>query len=172
MPKILRTVDEIADEKNRDVMLFDFLDLQAAKMKVQLLEENEQEDSELEQRINVFETYLQVNNIDWDWEWRTNPIRQEIIKVLDEHQVPWEDAYPPYSLDWIVYPYFGSIYIDIPYEPDSPIMQRLCSIFENSDGTMKLPGVRWWYFKLENMQKLWEKRKKQNEEFENEEFEL
>lgn len=161
MPRILKTIDEIACIKNRDVLLLDFIDMDDLRFRF----EEGSLAPDLQRRICELQDYLQNEKIEWDYSWETNPIRQKIIDLLDNHQIPWMDAYPPFSLDYLVYPYSGSIYLDVPYDEQDPVYQKCLELLENSDGSMKWPGVSWWAFRLDKMQKLWEERQAQMDDF-------
>ena len=40
------------------------------------------------------------------------------------------------------------LYIDVPYDRNNPLYQKVEGYLENPDGTMRLPSVKFWLFPL------------------------
>ena len=68
-------------------------------------------------------------------DWRSMPIRQQIIAWLDANHYSWEDCGEIASVNSMM-PYLGTIYIKVPYD------------LENPDGTMRFDSVFFNYLPL------------------------
>ena len=61
---------------------------------------------------------------------KDHPRRPEVIDFLEKNQIPYEKCYPYWHKDWIQIPYYGHLYIDIPFEKSLPKYQLLEDYFE------------------------------------------
>jgi hypothetical protein len=120
MPQLLEHLDAIARKKGRDVLCLDF---------------PIQEDDD-----NPFAIY----EIDWD-EW---PVRQEVIAWLDKNNIEW-CACANVASDSFSGGYTGRIYLDVPYDVENPVYQKLAAYLETPEGEMKISGVRFLFLRLE-----------------------
>ena len=69
------------------------------------------------------------------------PTRDQVLKWLEQNSIRHEMCYDFWSDGLIEIPYQGSIYLDLPYDLTDTRYQMLQSYFENTDGSMNLPGV-------------------------------
>ena len=101
MPQLLKTLDEIAREKQRDVLCVRFFDprrlipkpLTAARRK----------------------------------------LRSELIQFLDDHSISWSECFDPATENMLIYPFSGSIYLDVPYDLAEPAYRLLADYLETPD---------------------------------------
>jgi hypothetical protein len=61
--------------------------------------------------------------------------RERFIAFLEQHQIPWSPCFEPWGPSWEVIPYYGSIYLDVPYDVNLPQYQLLANYLENPDGS-------------------------------------
>lgn len=114
MPQLLKHIDQIAREKNRDVLTVEFHD-----------------------RASGFKL-----------DYRQNESRKIIIDWLVANDVPHYEC-GPYASETRMESYRGQIYIDIPYDKNDPLYQKVESFLENPDGTMKFDNVWFRGYSLE-----------------------
>ena len=113
MPQIVKHIDKIAREKQRDVLFIDF-------------------DREIYPSYD-YENYEE---------------RNKLITWLEENDIPYQLCGPIASeLGWESYR--GQFFIDIPIDENNKKYKLLCKHLENPDGSMKIPGVNFWYLPLE-----------------------
>jgi hypothetical protein len=74
--------------------------------------------------------------------------RKTIIHWLDENHIGWEPC-ASIAREDSMESYAGQIYIDVPYDPDDVLFQKLTSFLENPDGTIKNEGAKHWHLPLE-----------------------
>lgn len=131
MPIILRTIDEIAREKQRGVLFVTF------------------EDSE-PYGVELFDLHykapLHIRNKDTE-EIFADGRRTALVKWLDDNQIGHENCFPLMG-GHIVFPWSGSLYIDVPLEQDDPRYIQVVEHLEN-DGEPKDPLVKLWSVSLE-----------------------
>ena len=123
MPQILRNIECIAEEKQRDVLLVCF----------------GQKPSEwpfLRPPIDKWKASLKSK-------------RKQFVAWLDEHAIGHEDCYPPAAFTCIAFPYDGSLYIDLPFDAANSAYQSFISKLENADGTPRDPEMVCFFMKLE-----------------------
>ncbi|WP_349606910.1 hypothetical protein [Cupriavidus sp. DF5525] len=80
--------------------------------------------------------------------WEDNPSRQAIVGWLDANGYTWQVCGEVASDDWLVCGYRGSIYIDVPFDPGLDAYRRLEHYLEHTDGTLRLPQMRFWALSL------------------------
>ena len=120
MPMILEHIDAIARKKGRDVLFLDF--------------PQKKSDDEFDLFVNA----------DWD----NLPVRLQVIAWLDKNQIEWSEC-GPFANENIMCGYRGRIYIDVPFDTDNPVFQKLSSYLETPDGVMKIDGVVFCYLPLD-----------------------
>jgi len=105
MPVALKTLDEIAREKQQDVFFVSF-----------------------HTPIDAPDLY---DDADFDWE--NSSSRKEAIRFLNDAGVAYEHCFPPQpgNVLILVMPYKGGIFIDIPLDPESPVYQRVLGYFKD-----------------------------------------
>lgn len=128
MPVLIEHIDAIARKKNRDVLFVTF----------------EPESPALQQPEG--EDYALFNWLNQDW--NSHAIRKQVMEWLDENGIGWQLC-GNFANPNVITPYMGQIYIDVPYDRNLPEYQKLEVFFENSDGSMRLPGVNFNYCPLE-----------------------
>ena len=124
MPRILKNIDHIALEKQRDVLYITF----------------HGKDEDMIQNIR--------NGEDFDYEQCQKRI--VLIAWLQRNHIQFEECFSFSSKSgWISFPYLGELYLDVPFNEANPQYQLLYKHLENIDGSMKIEGVIWWCYPLE-----------------------
>jgi len=129
MPRVVKTLDQIARAKQRDVLYITF---------------HQQPESESTADID------EQDDTPFDWEGCAN--RKAVISFLDAQNIPYQVCFDPQPTSGVVIlamPYEGQIYIDFPYDESDTQCKKLESYLENTDGTTKLPGVHFWLYPLD-----------------------
>ena len=129
MPQLIEHIDAIARQKQRGV-LYVMFDRPASN-------EDKNEDEILEQE---------------DLDWKTLPIRQQIIDWLDAQGIGWQPC-GHFADVGLMMGYRGLLYIDVPYYKSLPAYQALQAFLENPDGTMRYPEALFFYCSLEEASK-------------------
>ena len=80
-------------------------------------------------------------------DWRSMPVRQQIIDWLDANHYSWEAGGEIASVNSMM-PYLGTIYIKVPYDLENPDYKKLQRYLENPDGTMRFDSVFFNYLPL------------------------
>ena len=80
-------------------------------------------------------------------DWRSMPVRQQIIEWLDANHYSREDCGEIASVNSMM-PYLGTIYIKVPYDLENPDYKKLQRYLENPDGTMRFDSVFFNYLPL------------------------
>jgi hypothetical protein len=102
MPQLLKTLDEIARGKQRDVLCVRFFDPREA-----------------------IPTTLSVAR---------RKRRTALIQFLDAHSIAWSECFEPSSKNWLIAPYCGSIYLDVPYDLADPAYRLVADYLETPAG--------------------------------------
>ena len=102
MPQLLKTMDEIAREKQRDVLCVRFFDPREA-----------------------IPTTLSAAR---------RKRRSALIQFLDVHSIAWSECFEPSSKNWLIAPYCGSIYLDVPYDLADPAYRLVADYLETPAG--------------------------------------
>jgi hypothetical protein len=102
MPQILNTLDEIAREKQRDVLCVMFFDPKKGIPK-----------------------HLSAA--------RRN-LRAALIQFLEDHSIAWSECFDPGCENLLFYPYYCSIYLDVPYDLADPAYRLVADYLETPDG--------------------------------------
>ena len=127
MPMLIKHIDEIAREKQRDVLYIKFVP----------------ENCTIDDGID---TWL-------DHEYRNQPRRAEVLSWFDTHNIPWQMCGLVANENIIECPYFGDVYIDIPFDENDPQYLIVRNYLENTDGTMRDEQVYFCYLPLERAMK-------------------
>lgn len=128
MPMLIDHIDKIARDKKRDVLFLLFH-----------LNEAEGEVSE------------ESEDIDWDdldFDHASCIPRKEIMEWLTANGIRF---YPCAGVadENCIQSYAGQLYIDVPFDENDPVYQKLRDHIENPDGTMKISGIAFCYYPLE-----------------------
>jgi len=126
MPMILQTLDEIACEKQRDVLCISFhnpLHLRKAEQLQARMESNPEG-------------------------WEDYPPRKAIMQWLAKRSVSYKPCYPMLDHGWIALPYMGHIYVDVPYDLEHPQYRLLAEHLEDAQGNAKIEGVFFCFLPL------------------------
>lgn len=70
--------------------------------------------------------------------------RIDVISWLEDNKIDWQRCAYQGEMG-----YSGIIYVDVPFDLNDPLYKKLAEHLENSDGTMKIDGVRFLYLPLE-----------------------
>lgn len=127
MPQLLRHIDAIARQEGRDVLFVTFYPV-----------------SDL---AAEFETIISSVK-----DWKTLPIRKQIIEWLDTQKISWEPCGERASENSMI-PYLGTIYIKVSYDEKNPDYQKLRDYLENPDGSMRFEPALFCYTPLSSAMK-------------------
>lgn len=119
MPAVIRHIDAIAREKQRDVLYLAFHPVGP-----------------------------DGRRISQDYDWQADPVRARIIDWLDSTKLSWEPCGPYASVN-VLAPYRGQIYLDVPYDESLDDYCKLRDFLEYPDGSIRHPGVRFYGLTLE-----------------------
>ena len=109
MPQLLKTLDEIASEKQRDVLCVTFFDSRKP----------------IPRKLSAARRAL----------------RSELIQFLVDHSISWCECFDPASKGWLIYPYHGSIYLDVPYDLADPAYRLVADYLEMPGGEPRCEGM-------------------------------
>jgi hypothetical protein len=122
MPMLIQYIDEIAREKQRDVLYIKFVP----------------------ENCGIHDSMITWLKHDY----RHQSRRAEVLSWLDTHDIPWQMCGWVADENIIECPYFGDVYIDIPFDENDPQYQIVRDYLENSDGTMRDEHVYFCYLPL------------------------
>jgi len=134
MPRVMKTVDQIARDKQRDVLYITFK---------KEAPEPEYDDDMILDGHAVFD-------------WKDNANRKQVVSFLDKHQIPYQMCFDPQPIGGMLIlamPYEGQLYIDMPYDKTNAQCKILETYLENPDGSTKLTDVYFWLYRLESAMK-------------------
>ena len=123
MPQILRHIEFIAQEKQRDVLFIRF--------------GPKRNTGELPRSIDKWPASLKAK-------------RKHLVAWLDKNTIGYEDCFPAGTLNCIAFPYDGTLYIDLPFDAAHSAYQSFISKLENADGTPRDTEVVCFYILLEH----------------------
>lgn len=96
--------------------------------------------------------YLSFFDADGDWRrsgsWWDNPTRTQVIDWLDANGVGWCEC-GEFASESTMRSYGGTLYLDVPFDLADPAYQALAAFLEHPDGTLRLPGMKFWAVSLE-----------------------
>lgn len=142
----LKYIDEIAREKQRDVLYLEFHPLPTV---------NPNTVETLEDEIKYLESERRVQK----YRYAEDKVRDEILENLNKLNVHWElcQGLPTGYLESSK----GQIYLDVPFDENLPQYQVLQEYLEYPDGMMRFPTIRFHFLTLEkamenvNNDKVW-----------------
>lgn len=114
MPMLIKHIDAIARQKQRDVLYVAFHPPESGT-----------HDAE------------KVVGSD-DFGWKTLPIRQQIIDWLDAQGIGWKPC-GHFANERLMLGYRGQIYIDLPFDETLPAFLTVQTFLELPDGSMRFP---------------------------------
>ena len=122
MPQLIKHIDAIARQKQRDVLYIQFTNADVHK----------------DDEFVLFPELV-------DWEHLKD--RNDVIDILNANQIPW---YPcgEFADPNLMMSYQGQIYVDIPYDTSNPQYLALEKFLENPDGSMRSPRVTFYLVSL------------------------
>jgi len=124
MPMIIDSIDRIARKKQRDVLYVTFMPLN------------------------------ETGHFDDDiFDWENCQARRRVIKWLETNKINYQFCHRFWADGLLEYLYQGQIYLGVVYDDKNELYKKLESYFENSDGSMKDPFVRFCYITLEQAMK-------------------
>jgi hypothetical protein len=122
MPQLIKHIDQIAREKQRDVLFLEF---------------------------NPKPTKKDIWGDDQGRYWfEQDPIRKQILEHLTTMSFPWECC-ASFANENAIDSYNGRVYIDLPINEDCPRYQSLVGYLEYPDGNMRFETVRFYALPLE-----------------------
>jgi len=125
MTRILKTLDQIAREKQRNVLFVTF----------------HKED------INIFDDEGD-DEIDLDDDYEQCDKRKAFIQLLDENHISFQECFG-FEPGVMSMSYLGQIYLDVPFDESNPQYQLINQYVENPDGSLKDPDVALYCLSLE-----------------------
>lgn len=134
MPQIIKFIDEIGREKQRDVLYLEFYP------KPENME------------IDSYEMYRKIEKKIFDFDFENSEIRSKVINWLNKNKISYSPCGRFSQANGIVKmqeKYLGNLYLDIPFDKENTTYRKLEKYFENSDGSMKFQDVRFCYVSLE-----------------------
>jgi hypothetical protein len=122
MPQLIKHIDQIAREKQRDVLFLEF---------------------------NPKPTKKDIWGDDQGRYWfEQDPIRKQILEHLTTMSILWECC-ASFANENAIDSYNGRVYIELPINEDCPRYQSLVDYLEYPDGTMRFKNVRFYALSLE-----------------------
>ena len=114
MPQLLKHIDRIAREKQRDVLYVQFHD----------------PDWQWEEFSEFLSTF----------DYKESLPRKTVLEWLPANDIPF---FPCGGIanERTMIAYMGQLYIDVPFDESNPIYRRLAEFLEYPEGGMKIPGV-------------------------------
>lgn len=121
MPQILKHIDQIGREKQRDVLYIVFN------------EPKKDEDRWTDEYLS--------------YKYKNDPVRNEFIQWLEENNIPYEECGPIASeFGWESYR--GQLYIDVPMDENDERFLKLNEHLEYPNGEMKIEGIMYYHVPL------------------------
>ena len=72
----------------------------------------------------------------YDYEYEKDPVRAVIIENLKRLEIPHKPCLDLYNPNNLIERYYGQLYLDVPYDLNLPMYQRLQEYLEFPDGTI------------------------------------
>ena len=116
MPMRIEHIDAIARQKQRDVLYLVF----------------RRPESDCRADITLFSHS--------GFQWQNLPIRKQVIEWLDAQGIGWRPCAQIADPNAML-PYYGQLYIDLPFDQTLPAYQALEAFIELPDGSMRFPEV-------------------------------
>ena len=127
MPMLLEHIDAIARQKGRDVLMITFYP--GARSFFGIEDE--------EEKVDIF-----------DFDYKKSKARQKVIEWLNENKIVWQPCGEIANENMMI-GYLGSVYLDVPFDPENETYRKLNEYLENPDGSSKVKGVTLWALTLE-----------------------
>ncbi|CAD6548267.1 hypothetical protein ACFQ3P_40945 [Paraburkholderia sabiae] len=99
------------------------------------------------QRDVLFLSFPQAERCDDPLLYEEVQTRCEIIEWLEANHVQWTEC-AAFADETAMYAYAGQIYLDIPFDGNDPVYQRVQAFLEYPDGSMRLENVMFWVVPL------------------------
>jgi hypothetical protein len=122
MPQLIKYIDHIAREKQRDVLYLEFSP------------EPDEDDM--------------WGDNNGRYSFRNDPIREKILDDLTKMGVTWLSC-GGFADENYMASYAGQVYLDVPFDKDLPLYQTLETYLEHPDGSMRFENVRFYALRLE-----------------------
>lgn len=115
MPQLIDTIDDIARKLGRNVLMVGFGNRPA---------------------------HMSLLHGPDACDWETDAVRTEVLKGLEARGIHHDPCMPISSPGFILYPYQGHVYVDVPDDPQHPAYKALVAYLEFDDGSPRFPGVQ------------------------------
>lgn len=125
MPYQIKHIDAIAREKQRGVLFVEFWP--------------ENKEGEADEDLSIFPPLI---------DWQNLESRKQLIAWLDENEISWLPCGEIADTNLMI-SYQGQLYIDVPFDTSIPKYQKLAAHLENPDGSMRHPGVDFYFLPLD-----------------------
>lgn len=120
MPMLIKHIDAIARQKQRDVLYVTFHAQKSAE-------------------ADLFDAFSH--------DWENDPVRETVCQWLTDHAITWQPC--GFVADEnLMRCYIGQIYLDVPYDESDPQYVLVRDYLENPDGDMRFETVDFWYLPL------------------------
>ena len=81
--------------------------------------------------------------------WKKSKPRKDASAGAEAMEVGWEKCAEITDLSFILMPYMGAIYFDLPVDEADPRYQAICSFFEHPDGKQRFKSIQLFILPLE-----------------------
>lgn len=125
MPLLIKHIDAIAREKQRGVLFVAF--------------RPDNEEGQADEDFSIFPP--SVN-------WKNLESRKQLIAWLDANEISWLPCGEVANINLMV-SYQGQLFIDVPFDTSIPKYQKLADYLENPDGSMRHPGINFYFLSLD-----------------------
>jgi hypothetical protein len=125
MPMLINHIDKIARDKQRGVVYIEFC---------KQPDFNRRDIDEYHENL-----FIDYENLE---------IRKTLLQWFADNHIAVHPC-GPFARAGRIERYRGQLYIDVPFDKNDPIYQKVENLLENEDGTMKFPQVLFFYLPLE-----------------------
>ena len=125
---MIKHIDKIAREKNRDVLFIRFFPTSDDK----------------HHNLNI----VQDEDNNFTISFGGNKYINEILNWLTNEEIPWQFCFSSRCEGVLVESYNGYVYIDVPYDRNNPIFIKINNYLENPDGSVRWKNVGYYYLEL------------------------
>lgn len=121
---LIEHIDKIARDKQRDVIYIAFLE----------------------------DPFTNPDEFEYAEDYPSSNVRENLLQWFRENGIRVVPC-RPFAVEGEVESYQGQLYIDVPFDRNDPDYMRLEKYLADKSGTMKLPGVKFFYLTLDEAMK-------------------